>query len=83
VSRDFDNKLICLKYFFAMRAIDFEHRVEQAREGTEGACMRDGMRALLADGVVYQGRETQGFSTCFGARQRTSIFARDDKVFCS
>lgn len=49
VSRSFDNKLICLKYFCAMYALDFEHRVEQAREGTEGACMRDGVRALLAD----------------------------------
>jgi hypothetical protein len=41
MSRDFDNKLICLKYSSARRTLDSKYRVEQAREGTEGVRMQD------------------------------------------
>src|SRR6476660_5618589 len=76
LSSDFDNKFIALKYFVPEGAVEFDYRVEQAREGYE-VCKRDVCGPFL---VLAIEQETQGPSTCphrFAARSG----ARDDGVF--
>ena len=45
MSQDFDNKLICLKYFSETLAVDFEDTGWSKPERALGACMRDALQA--------------------------------------